>query len=67
MTRLQYEVIRDWNERRTAANFFRVYKHCFDYRYLLWRPLWRIWRIFRNTVLTDKYEKLEQWYADRYL
>ncbi len=65
MTELQYNVVCDWNRNHSVKNFLRLYKHGFNYKWLLWRPIWRIWRIFRNTVLSARYIQLERQYKGK--
>lgn len=64
ITKLQFEVVSEWNQKRSLRNFARLYRHGFNYEWVLWRPIWRIWRIFRNTVLTNNYVKLEERYRN---
>ena len=64
LSNVQLNALHDWNQRHSIRNFLRMYRHGFNYKWLIWRPLWRIWRIIRNTYLTDNYLMLEKMYQD---
>ena len=55
ITKKQYEIIDNWNNKKSFKNFCLLYKYGFTYKYLFIRPLWRLWRIFRNTCINKKY------------
>ena len=52
-----YDAIIRWVENPSIKNFFKLYKDGFIIRFIWWRPLWRIWRIIRNTA-TGRYKKI---------
>lgn len=53
-----YNSVVNWNKKKNFKNFCMVYKYSFRFRYLWQRPLWRTWRIIRNTwILKEKYQK----------
>ena len=52
-----YDAIVNWVENPSIKNFFKLYKDGFTIRFIWWRPLWRIWRIIRNTV-TGRYKEI---------
>lgn len=52
-----YDAIVCWVEKPSVKNFFKLYRDGFTIRFIWWRPLWRIWRIIRNTV-TGKYKQI---------
>ena len=52
-----YNAIVCWVENPSIKNFFKLYKDGFFIRFIWWRPLWRIWRIIRNTI-TGRYKEI---------
>lgn len=56
MTKEEYAEIYDkWNKEKSFKNFIMVYKYGFTFNSVFRRPLFRVWRIIRNT-LTHRYE-----------
>lgn len=48
------QAIREWNKKKSFRNFAQLYREGFTY-YTLWQnPVWRVFRIIRNT-LTGRY------------
>lgn len=55
-----YNSVVNWNKKKNFKNFCMVYKYGFRFEYLWQRPLWRTWRIIRNTwILKEKYLQFE--------
>ena len=52
-----YDAIVHWVENPSIKNFFKLYRDGFTFRFIWWRPLWRIWRIIRNTA-TGRYKQI---------
>lgn len=52
-----YDSIINWNKKKNFKNFCMVYKYGFTLKYLWQRPLWRVWRIIRNTWILKIYQK----------
>ena len=52
-----YNAIVIWVKNPSIKNFFKLYKDGFLIRFIWWRPLWRIWRIIRNTI-TGRYKEI---------
>lgn len=57
MNKEAYAVIVKWVEHKSFKNFLKLYKDGFLLNHLWMRPLWRIWRIIRNTV-TKRYDEI---------
>lgn len=54
-----YNAIDNWNKKKNLKNFCMLYKHGFTYKNLWQRPLWRVWRIIRNTwIIKTKYNDI---------
>lgn len=51
-----YIVISNWVKKKNFKNFCQVYKYGFTYKHLWNRPLWRVWRIIRNTWINKNYQ-----------
>ncbi|AOZ97865.1 hypothetical protein bhn_II066 (plasmid) [Butyrivibrio hungatei] len=49
------EVVSAWISRKSIKNFASLYKYGFLYESVFTRPIWRVYRIIRNTV-THKYD-----------
>lgn len=66
-----YKAIVNWVKNPSIKNFFRLYK-TFSFRFIWLCPLWRIWRIIRNTI-TGRYkeiasdEKLKRKYEKQFI
>lgn len=58
ITNFQYTIIDNWNRNKNFKNFCNLYKYGFTYKYFWFRPLWRLWRIFRNTYISKSYLKI---------
>lgn len=52
-----YNSIANWNRKKNFKNFCMVYKYGFYLEHLWQRPLWRVWRIVRNTWVSKKYQE----------
>lgn len=48
----------EWNKKKTIKTFISLYRNGFTYYTLLQNPIWRIYRIAKNTV-TGKYRWCE--------
>lgn len=46
--------VREWNRKKSMRNFMRLYRDGFYYMSLWQNPLWRVYRIIKDT-LTGKY------------
>ena len=57
----QFNVLVDWNKKKTVHNFVNMYKLWFNYG----APIYRVWRIFYNTV-TGRYKERESFYTRHY-
>lgn len=57
----QFSALVNWNEKKTIRNFVSMYKLWFNYC----TPVYRVWRIFYNTV-TGRYKERESFYTNRY-
>lgn len=57
MNKKTYTVIVEWVEHKSFKNFLKLYKDGFLFNHLWTRPIWRIWRIIRNTV-TKRYDEI---------
>jgi len=54
--------IYNWMEEKSFKNFISLYRYGFTYTgrvsRIFSRPLWRCWRIFRNTYLNNRYAEI---------
>jgi hypothetical protein len=57
MNKKTYAAIVKWVEHKSLKNFFKLYKDGFLFNRLWTCPLWRIWRIIRNTI-TKRYDEI---------
>lgn len=58
---VNFIAIYNWMEKKSLKNFIQLYEHGFTYtgiRRIFARPLWRCWRIFRNTYLNNRYAEI---------
>lgn len=53
-----YIAIYNWMNHRSIKNFFILYREGFDVARSWSRPLWRCWRIFRNTHINHRYQEI---------
>lgn len=53
-----YMAIYNWINHKSIKNFCILYRDGFDFKHLWARPLWRCWRIFRNTHINHRYEEI---------
>lgn len=53
-----YMAIYNWVNHKSLKNFCVLYRDGFLFNHLWSRPLWRCWRIFRNTHLNNRYNEI---------
>lgn len=53
-----FEAIYNWMNHKSLKNFCVLYRDGFLFNHLWARPLWRCWRIFRNTYLNNRYNEI---------
>lgn len=53
-----YMAIYNWMNRKSLKNFCILYRDGFLFNHLWSRPLWRCWRIFRNTHFNNRYNEI---------
>lgn len=53
-----FEAIYNWMNHKSLKNFCILYRDSFLFNHLWSRPLWRCWRIFRNTCLNNRYNEI---------
>lgn len=53
-----YMAIYNWMNHKSLKNFCVLYRDGFLFNHLWSRPLWRCWRIFRNTHLNNRYNEI---------
>ena len=53
-----FEAIYNWMNHKSLKNFCILYRDGFLFNHLWSRPLWRCWRIFRNTYLNNRYNEI---------
>lgn len=54
-----YPIWCDWNHKKSIKNFIKVYKKTFTHFTFSENPIWRIYKIFKNTI-SGKYEEIEK-------
>ena len=54
-----FEAIYNWINHKSLKNFCILYRDGFLFNHLWSRPLWRCWRIFRNTCLNNRYNEIK--------
>lgn len=56
------EVVTNWNHKKTFHNFIQLYKKGFENNHsiMYYCPIWKVWRIFKNTYLNNKYKEIEK-------
>jgi len=57
ITTEEYNIINDWNKKKNLKNFYNLYKNGFRFKRIWSRPVFRVYRIIRNTV-TKRYLKI---------
>ena len=58
-----YDAVDAWNKKKNLKNFYGVYVNGFRFKHLWQRPLWRVWRVIRNTWINKKYQLI--YFVDR--
>ena len=53
-----YIAIYNWMNHKSLKNFYILYRDGFLFNHLWSRPLWRCWRILRNTHLNNRYHEV---------
>ena len=49
-----------WNHKKSFKNFIYLYKKGFEKHSIVYYcPIWKVWRILKNTYLNNKYEEIE--------
>ena len=56
--RKTYIAIYNWINHKSIKNFCILYRDGFYFNHLWSRPLWRCWRIFRNTHINNRYQDI---------
>lgn len=49
-----------WNHKKNLQTFKDIYKHCSEVKRLTYRPLWRLYIIFKHTWIDHRYKKIEE-------
>lgn len=53
-----------WNHKKSFKNFIRLYKKGFEkHSIMFYWPIWKVWRIFKNTYLNNRYKEIEKFYS----
>lgn len=58
LNKKQFIAIYNWVNHKSIKTFIAVYRDAFDINFMWWRPLWRCWRIFRNTYINKRYSEI---------
>lgn len=60
------EAITNWNHKKTFYNFICLYKKGFEKHSIMYYcPIWKIWRIFKNTYLNNRYKEIEKLFMNK--
>ena len=64
ITKTQYIVIDNWNKNKNWKNFKALF--ILDFNLKSWqRPIWKCWRIVRNTWINKKYLEIYEINVDK--